>query len=1194
MMNSYRPLALQEETSYLARVAVILQRMVTISGFSDELALVCAGMCFDRAYHFISLQALQEQKRDMLRYPDACFSLDDKTLLKRYEVFSSFAKRWPTSASLMASDSNISRIDLQNLVKNSFTERSAAIKLVGGNEEQSKSNSSLYSKCRRLDKKLFRSSEDGKIVLGRSNLKIFIDPVKNFPIIEPPTPLPQPPRHCSLQNQMISTALQSPMSDMSTNFSLTPSQLSLSIADAPITTPAPSSAALVPARPSSTSIGGSCRRTAYQAQMKRKDEEENNEKRSIAFQVSTILVKKYKDKKLNWFGSVAAIVNAVNSFVANLDGAVSTREVIKAVHEDRIGKPPIKQGTKGKLPPGAFDALCDLTFSISAITQHNGDEALTRPEIINMIDSIVSPYFEEKSTMGMNKRTLHDRIQTRNATRMNVATRNRRENLRWRWFTFNNQLKHYINFEKFSVEAGFASWATDEQYETTGQKTIWTTEQRARYINVDEISFSLGYGDNGVGGREPMKFTVDGIRDSGEEEQKSSFKCTLLFGMNGRDEALPPLIILPSAAANPRIKKALLSRMPQVEGMYGLTEKKKYSCWIATSANGSMDGGIMMAYIEKLIELFPDARDERGFRICFKVDSGPGRKGQYNEVSFVAKQFGVIIYTSLPNSTEGTQEMDQVFSFLKTRMEINRSMLHRALLRAGLGPCKVEHLPIIIFGGDYNLKDDEMISVPKAFEICLSADHCRSGRYKCGYVPPNRNALYHDKCRREVEDEVQLVLGVPETNADMMNLINRIDSIYLDSGQTNNDGYKEMVLGIQLQNKTSIRKLLDLGFKFARMIGQRCIREEERDDEAESSIGVTTVPGTRERQDLMGQATRAGAYWKVTNGGAPLGCDDMLISMERLRMMDKAKDLEKERKELEEKLKTKGKALEILRDGGQPTRVSELKDCIMWKKGTTKQPKGKRGELLTLWGTVKNQPDPIGLDNNDLRQLEKSIKRLERGDIEEVEDTGLFKRAYARKCRVLHEQGMFLGEPERVQLLASLHLSLSEDGKQQLINLQGSIGANTEYVPTCLNYHSDEDDLRSHGEDGELQNEHLVDDEEGSSSESSLEDFDDQVPPLPFDDGIQDELVDDEGSSSESSLEDFDDHVPPTADDGMHDEPSSAITISYENMTKEELILQCKMKNIHADKRNFLKTQITKVLKADKEEEMQSLIQEDE
>ena len=89
-------------------------------------------------------------------------------------------------------------------------------------------------------------------------------------------------------------------------------------------------------------------------------------------------------------------------------------------------------------------------------------------------------------------------------------------------------------------------------------------------------------------------------------------------------------------------------------------------------------------------------------------------------------------------------------------------------------------------------------------------------------------------------------------------------------------------------------------------------------------------------------------------------------------------------------------------------------------------------------------------------------------------------------------------------------------------------------------------------------------------------------------------LVDDEGSSSESSLEDFDDHVPPTADDGMHDEPSSAITISYENMTKEELILQCKMKNIHADKRNFLKTQITKVLKADKEEEMQSLIQEDE
>ena len=39
---------------------------------------------------------------------------------------------------------------------------------------------------------------------------------------------------------------------------------------------------------------------------------------------------------------------------------------------------------------------------------------------------------------------------------------------------------------------------------------------------------------------------------------------------------------------------------------------------------------------------------------------------------------------------------------------------------------------------------------------------------------------------------------------------------------------------------------------------------------------------------------------------------------------------------------------------------------------------------------------------------------------------------------------MFLGEPERVQLLASLHLSLSDECKQQLINLQGSIGANRE------------------------------------------------------------------------------------------------------------------------------------------------------
>ena len=113
---------------------------------------------------------------------------------------------------------------------------------------------------------------------------------------------------------------------------------------------------------------------------------------------------------------------------------------------------------------------------------------------------------------------------------------------------------------------------------------------------------------------------------------------------------------------------------------------------------------------------------------------------------------------------------------------------------------------------------------------------------------------------------------------------------------------------------------------------------------------------------------------------------------------------------------------------------------------------------------MKDQPDPIGLDNETVDQLDKNIERLERGDIREVKETGIFKRAYARKCRILHEQGMFLGEPERVELLASLLLSLSEEATQKLNNLQESIGSNTEYVPACIDYNSDDDDLRSHGD----------------------------------------------------------------------------------------------------------------------------------
>jgi hypothetical protein len=62
MMNPYHTSALQEDTSYLARVAIILQRMVPNLGFSNELALVCAGMGFDRAQDISSSQAIEVQK----------------------------------------------------------------------------------------------------------------------------------------------------------------------------------------------------------------------------------------------------------------------------------------------------------------------------------------------------------------------------------------------------------------------------------------------------------------------------------------------------------------------------------------------------------------------------------------------------------------------------------------------------------------------------------------------------------------------------------------------------------------------------------------------------------------------------------------------------------------------------------------------------------------------------------------------------------------------------------------------------------------------------------------------------------------------------------------------------------------------------------------------------------------------------
>ena len=244
-----------------------------------------------------------------------------------------------------------------------------------------------------------------------------------------------------------------------------------------------------------------------------------------------------------------------------------------------------------------------------------------------------------------------------------------------------NVLKHYNATERFLVEKGFARLATDAEKEVDGERIKWKSGQAKRGINADEMSWGLDSQANGLGGRPPMVLMTPMLKSSGYSTQHSSIKMTFFFGMTFGDEPLPPLLILPTSGEFKRLQGELISRFHQVEGRYGHANRKRFSPMIACSPKGSMTGEILQSFMTYCTQLFPDCCDEELHQVFWKLDNAVGRRA--DEINFVTRTFGHYIYPGLPNTSEGTQEMDQVFFLLQLIMELNRRQIE--LERTKLG-----------------------------------------------------------------------------------------------------------------------------------------------------------------------------------------------------------------------------------------------------------------------------------------------------------------------------------------------------------------------------------------------------------------------------------------------------------------------------------------------------------------------------
>ena len=134
-------------------------------------------------------------------------------------------------------------------------------------------------------------------------------------------------------------------------------------------------------------------------------------------------------QKLPAFTSSASYGNSI----FQQDDLVMIRDINAAVREGKVNEEPPVKGASGRIPPKAFDALCDLFFSHGAISQHNGDDIIKKADYISLLQGITEPFFMKKGEANLVGKHLYDKIMDRNSICQEINFDDARQSLKFDW-----------------------------------------------------------------------------------------------------------------------------------------------------------------------------------------------------------------------------------------------------------------------------------------------------------------------------------------------------------------------------------------------------------------------------------------------------------------------------------------------------------------------------------------------------------------------------------------------------------------------------------------------------------------------------------------------------------------------------------------------------------------------------------------
>jgi hypothetical protein len=208
---------------------------------------------------------------------------------------------------------------------------------------------------------------------------------------------------------------------------------------------------------------------------------------------------------------------------------------------------------------------------------------------------------------------------------------------------------------------------------------------------------------------------------------------------------------------------------------------------------------------------------------------------------------------------------------------------------------------------------------------------------------------------------------------------------------------------------------------------------------------TVTLPQTRERQELLTKATRAGDWFQVTNGGGPMNCSDALLGIIMKNWDEELEKLVQKQDDCLKLVEKKKAADAVLANEERPYaswRMDEFKTMVIWKQGLKPLPTGEgvsgknKKQLKTLWERSYSSMEPPTDEWTD--EDEARLACLNTGDIS-IEESAIYGDAIEANNEFISGRLKTISQVHRKDVLANLFRGLLDYEKESLLEYLGSI-----------------------------------------------------------------------------------------------------------------------------------------------------------